>query len=235
MQLYADDPIRQIFANLDAWRHLPSYRLECRFDIFLTPYLRRIVEDAVGEPVSAAIVPEMPLKQLQSNLSDKADYVLFSQDGATAYIVELKTDCAPVRPEQVACLNRIAATPWVDTLCGVSVIALGTRHRRKYFHLLSLLERAGQVRLEACMRETFRSGARYKAGSILYTSIVRRVVPIFLTPRAVEGLKCITFADVRRTLGGISGDPMASLLAGYLERWECDAGLTPPKEEPVLP
>jgi hypothetical protein len=66
-----NNPLATIFANLYRWRHLPSYQLERRFDIFLTPYLHRIVEAHTGAALHPIIVPEMPLKHDATNLTDK--------------------------------------------------------------------------------------------------------------------------------------------------------------------
>lgn len=84
----------QIFDNLNRWRHFPNYQLERRFDVFLTPYLQRTVQDHCGVVLNSVIIPEMPLKQPATNHTDKVDYVMFSRDGLTVFLIELKTDCS---------------------------------------------------------------------------------------------------------------------------------------------
>ncbi len=195
-----EEPIREIFANLDNWRHLPNYQLERRFDVFLTPYLLRIVQAHTNVALDPTIVPEMPLKQERTNLSDKADYVLFSADRRTAYLIELKTDCASIRAEQIAYLDRCCATPWCQTLDGLIEVARASQQRRKYIHLLSLLARAEQVRLQPDLLRIFSSGTavRLQTEWVEVVSEVESVETIFITPTKQDPLRCISFADSGR-------------------------------------
>ena len=55
-----NEKINLIFENLDCWRHLPSYQLERRVDMFFSLYLKDILEMHVGRsPVK--VIPEFPL------------------------------------------------------------------------------------------------------------------------------------------------------------------------------
>src|SRR4051794_30956150 len=120
--------IERIFSNLDRWRNLPCYQLERRFDIFLSPYLCELVESHVNEPLTNTIIPEMPLKQASSNLTDKVDYVLFSASGKTAYLIELKTDCDSDSKKQDKYLERVAERGgWRRALSDVPTVVAATR------------------------------------------------------------------------------------------------------------
>jgi hypothetical protein len=223
------NPLHQIFTNLDRWRHLPGYQLERRFDIFLSPYLRQIVEAKVGVVLDQTIVPEMPLKQLTTNLSDKVDYVLFSANRSAGFLIELKTDCGSVRTKQDDYLEHVAARPWREVLEDLKLVAQASGSRRKYIHLLALLQRAGQVKLSAELMRCFDNGqpARFKPQWVEVTTKVDFVTPIFITPTAMAGRNCITFADIRGLLPA-QDDPLAEVLVEYLRRWECEAAWVSP-------
>jgi hypothetical protein len=174
------EPIRAIFDNLNRSRHLPSYQLERRLDIFLTPYLHRIIEAHVGTPLDPVIIPEMPLKQAGTNLTDKADYVLFSADRQTAYLVELKTDCASIREEQLSYLERCCQAPWRQALEGLKAVVKASQQRRKYIHLIHLLQRAGQVELTPKLLKCFETGAtpRFEENWVMVTTAIEKVRPL---------------------------------------------------------
>ena len=67
--------INQVFDRLDAWRRLPDYQLERRADLYFSLYLPEVLEALLGEPIRQDLVPEFPIKQLDSNRSDKVDYL----------------------------------------------------------------------------------------------------------------------------------------------------------------
>src|SRR5688572_28021872 len=141
------DPLRQIFESLTCWRHLPSYQLERRLDVFLTPYLKELIEKKLVARLRPVIVPEMPLKQAGRNHTDKVDYVMFSEDGATAYFVELKTDCDSFRKKQDAYLVRATGEQrWQLALEELTEVVEASRKRRKYVHaVVAQVRRAGRV------------------------------------------------------------------------------------------
>jgi len=229
-----NDPLREVLENLHRWRNLPSYQLERRFDVFLTPYLRGIVAAKVKVPLHDVIIPEMPLKQVEGNLTDKADYALFSADGRAAFLVELKTDCGSVRAKQDAYLLRAASRPWRESLAELTGVVTASKMKRKYVHLLHLLERAGQVQLDPALSECFREGAaaRFRPAWVSVTSRVESVTALFITPRCMEGRACITFEDVRSHLAG-RDEVLAPLLIEYLTKWEREAGSVAPDAGPV--
>lgn len=57
--------IGKLFDQLDTWRHLPSYQLERRADIFFSLYLQEVLEDnkvGLGIPIDDRLIPEFPVR-----------------------------------------------------------------------------------------------------------------------------------------------------------------------------
>lgn len=87
-----------LFARMDTWRHLPSYQLERRADLFFSLYLKEALEARLGFAVAERMVPEFPVRigaiypHIPIDKSFKIDYVAVSSDGTSAILVELKTE-----------------------------------------------------------------------------------------------------------------------------------------------
>lgn len=106
-----------------------------------------------------------------------------------------------------------------------------TTSRRKYFHLLKALERAGQLRLHAKLTDCFQEGVatRFSVDWVEVTSQVTKVQTVFITPvPPKDGRMSITFDKVVKTLAG-EADPVAALLCRYLAKWQCEAGSIAPE------
>ncbi len=58
-----DNRINDIFGRLDNWRHLPTYQLERRADIFFSLYLSDVVGEYFGVVLEKEIIPEFPIKR----------------------------------------------------------------------------------------------------------------------------------------------------------------------------
>jgi hypothetical protein len=78
--------LNRLFGLLNRWRHFATYQFERRVDIFFALYLREIVESRVKDPLFDTMIPEFPLWLDKLKL---ADYMLFSQDKKTVYLLEL--------------------------------------------------------------------------------------------------------------------------------------------------
>lgn len=135
--------IKTVFDSLDHWKQLPSYQLERRADIFFSLYLPEILENALDTPISSTIVPEFPVKQPQTNRSDKVDYLAVTADGRTLVFVELKTDDNSLRRTQFEYLIRAASRPPKQILEDLQQIAKASRQKAKYAALQSILEQMG--------------------------------------------------------------------------------------------
>ena len=97
--------INEVFSLLNDWRNLPAYQLERRADIFFAVYLKKIFKECFSEDVDK-IIPELPVRigtinrDRDTNESIKTDYCVFTKSNKV-YLVELKTDDASIRPEQI--------------------------------------------------------------------------------------------------------------------------------------
>lgn len=129
--------INQVFDRLDAWRRLPDYQLERRADLYFSLYLPEVLEAMLGEPIRQDLVPEFPIKQLDSNRSDKVDYLAATADGTRLVFVELKTDCNSTRPEQFEYLCRGAQKAGAELFDDLSTIRKASKARPKYDALIA--------------------------------------------------------------------------------------------------
>lgn len=132
--------INAVFDRLDHWKQLPSYQLERRADIFFSMYLPEVLDDVLGTPIDRIIVPEFPVKQSETNRSDKVDYVAVTADGRTLVYVELKTDDNSLRRSQFEYLIRAANRPPAQVLEDLQQINKASRQKTKYGALQSILE-----------------------------------------------------------------------------------------------
>jgi len=78
-----NDPLIELFGNLDRWRHLPTYQLERRADIFFSLYLPAVLSERTGVAVSTDMIPELPickalLGESATKHSVKVDYAVFA-------------------------------------------------------------------------------------------------------------------------------------------------------------
>jgi len=141
--------IKQVFDRLEAWRRLPDYQLERRADLYFSLYLPEVLEAVLGTPVRPNLVPEFPIKQLDSNRSDKVDYLAATADGAKLVFVELKTDCNSTRPEQFEYLCRGAQKTGAELLDDLSTIRKASKARPKYDALIVALQAMGLPKTRA--------------------------------------------------------------------------------------
>lgn len=168
------DTVSWIFDALTRWRHLPTYQLERRLDVFIAPYLLDFLR-ASGIPGIAdvewlpGVLPEFPLpiatligrgypapRPRSSDpetprsigaLKKSADYAVFGSVHPTVLLVELKTDSASVVPNQIDYLLAARRCGFGELLAGLKPILHQTkpRHRGKYEHLLRELHQLGAL------------------------------------------------------------------------------------------
>ena len=139
--------IGRMFNRMDAWRHLPKYKLEGRLAPFFELYLHDVLSECLGVELHPVVIPEFPLRKgalhedEKSNLSNNVDYVAFSMDRKTAFLVELKTDMGSIHENQVEYL-RLALAKGLKPLVGGVIEICGSKGcevPEKYVHLLHLL------------------------------------------------------------------------------------------------
>lgn len=151
--------IGKLFDLLDKWRKLPAYQLERRADIFFALHLEEILKIKELQ-ITKTIIPEFPVrlgalyskekfnekfkKELKKpNQSFKIDYLAFSTDQKTVYLIELKTDKDSRRTKQDEYLNdvkdRIEKNAYEILLRDIEEIRNNSISKTKYDHLISLL------------------------------------------------------------------------------------------------
>jgi hypothetical protein len=229
------DRLEELFARLDTWRHLPSYQLERRADIFFSLYLVPILERRFETQVHLTIVPEWPVPTSLSRggtsfRSYNIDYVLFSAALDHVFFVELKTDDASRGPRQDAYLADCCGREFVSLVRGVIEIAQRSLSTRKYYRLLNLLAGLGIVEMDASVGERLRSRepihphvlfAGVKPGKAASGITAKSVV--YIQPTARDADNCISFADLAATVGSYD-DALSMTFARYLVRWAKKAG-----------
>ncbi len=193
--------ISALFHILDQWRHLPSYRLEPRadavFGLFLPHALDRHLEPR-GIAIDPLLIPEFPLGQGDTNLSDKADFFAVSRDRQHAFLIELKTDMGSLRATQEEYLNRAVRRGLAALLRDVRSMAKAKnpQARRKYFHLLKALAALDLMTLPPELEERIHDHPHGVYDCIDGIGI-RRALPdievIHVLPKTVKDMDCIDF------------------------------------------
>lgn len=151
--------VGNVFDSLDAWRHLPSYRLEPRADIFFALFLPYVLDDHLGPRgivIDPCIIPEFPLGQAGSRRSDKADFFAVSTNREHAFLVELKTENRSIRDAQEKYLRCAVKRGLGAVLNDIRCMASAKRPyaRRKYFHLLEAIEALDLMTLPPDLKES---------------------------------------------------------------------------------
>lgn len=216
--------VAAIFDRLDAWRHFPAYQLERRADIFFSFYLPQALTQATGVEVEPQLVPEFPLKKLDSYQSDKVDYLAVSKDGSRVFLVELKTDLASLRISQHDYLLRAQArglSGLLHDLCAI-VGSSSKSARRKYYHLLESLASLGLIELPHDLeRFTFAAasqGFTKCLASVVVPAHEAKLDIVYVQPRAIGDRTCISFEQLA-AIARSYGDPFSLRFAASLERW----------------
>ncbi|NLF02010.1 MAG: hypothetical protein GX601_13640 [Anaerolineales bacterium] len=112
-------------------------------------YIPEALEDKLGFPILAALVPEFPVRigtiypDIVSDKSYKIDYLAVSASREQPVFVELKTEGMSRRATQdryLIAAQRVGMSRLID---GVLEIFRATQAKRKYFALLLLLQDMG--------------------------------------------------------------------------------------------
>lgn len=164
----AESTINSIFSNLDRWRHLPSYQLERRADIFFSLYLIEVLQEKLKTEMCLEVIPEFPLNaavlgldvkwKIPGERSFKVDYFVISGDRKAAFLIELKTDAASHNKKQAEYLYRAREASFTTLLAGLKKSFAKSNAKRKYFQLLLSLERLGLVGISDSLKDIMRRG-----------------------------------------------------------------------------
>ncbi|MCA9591051.1 MAG: hypothetical protein KC657_37395 [Myxococcales bacterium] len=232
------DPLETAFQHLDQWRHLPSYQLERRADVFFSVYLKDVVEELTGVALCDEIIPELPIKrdliwpELPTSKSVKVDYALFARDRSRVFFVELKTDAGSRRDAQDDYLAKAKDIGFEPIVRGVRDIVLATSAHQKYHHLTAALARLGYLRLpadlEAHLYPTAQPGLRALLEAIEVEPTAAAVEVIYLQPEATGGDElCVDFARFAEHVEK-KDDALSRMFARALREWRAVAGSRAP-------
>lgn len=244
--------VGDVFDLLNRWRHLPFYSLEMRAAPFFALFLRDVLSEALGVELHQTVIPEFPLrigslytekerKDLDPkpgrNQSFNVDYVAFTKNKSTAYLVELKTDMGSKRPKQDEYLCQAQNTGFSQIVKGVRPLAKASRSKQKYVHLLHELSKTGFV----CMTDELYGksfcrvvpgwtkaieGLKFKERESSKTKVVY-IQPTH-DPKPTKGFEYICFkkvAEVVETKG-----ELGNLFAQCLRQWTREAGCPDPRK-----
>ena len=219
--------IDTLFDRMDAWRHLPSYQLERRADLFFSLYLPEVLEAKLGFAIQNQIVPEFPVRigtiypDIPIDKSYKIDYVVLSADAEKAILVELKTEGMSRRDNQDKYLlaSRKAGLPIL--LGGVLDIFRATNSKRKYFCLLEHLESMGLLRIPMQMKEIMThlslQGVTEVSREIEITTQATESIIVYVQPNG-NGPDIISFEEFRSVVQK-HDDPVSQRFARSLREW----------------
>ena len=217
--------IAGLFALLDRWRHLPTYQLERRADIYFGLFLQDALNHHLrprGLVIDPRIIPEFPIGQTASKRSDKADYFAVSADRSQAFLIELKTDLRSLRANQERYLKEAHARGMAQLLRQVRLMAKAQKPyaRQKYYCLLQEIAELGLIELPADLSEKIYGpprGVNKCIDSIKITSPLPKLQVIHVVPTRKGDMDCIdfeTFASIVQSRGDIGNQ-----FARYLRRW----------------
>jgi hypothetical protein len=141
--------LKIIFERLSDWKRLPNYQLERRLDIFISMYVKELLEEKLW-PLSEVIIPEFPISRktlgetIGINQTVKVDYVLFPKDFKNPIIfLELKTDNGSVRDGQINYLVKSKAAGIETILNDWIEVYNKSASKRKYKYLFEKLDESG--------------------------------------------------------------------------------------------
>jgi hypothetical protein len=201
--------INALFDNLDAWRHLPSYQLERRADIFFSIYLPDLLHAYLGVQVEG-LIPEFPLRigaidpQSPSNQSFKVDYLV--KCSSQVVLFELKTDAGSRRDRQDQYLERAKQVGLAALLGGVRDIYRASASKRKYCHLLYSLQQLGFIVL-------------HDSGAFTFAEVDYDLQIVYLQPHNLEHKEnVISFQQAAQVIQR-RGDPLSVRFAASLRKW----------------
>lgn len=216
-----DSKIDELFGKLDRWRHLPSYQLERRADIFISLYLSEVLELELGRRPKH-IIPEFPVwvsikdPEAKSNRSVKLDYLAVMQDPAGLVLVELKTDPASINEEQIRYLIALRTAQKKDNsalLRGLQKIYGASSAKHKYLCLHEEVEKAGLV-------DPPQSRIHFEPRQDLPKPLEAQI--LFIKPDAKpigRGITVVPFTRVAKIILDAHNDELSVRFAQSLREW----------------
>jgi hypothetical protein len=138
----AESYVEEVFRLLARDKALPKNQFERRVDPLLAPFLADILTSWLGGKV-VPVVAEFPLKKPDNNQSTNVDH-LYAQHGGKDVppgwvFVELKTDAASVKPNQIDTYLAAIDRGMPALLKDLDNIAAATLAKSKYAELVKRL------------------------------------------------------------------------------------------------
>ena len=222
--------VTDLFYLLNRWRHLPGYQLERRTDVLFALFLPEVLKYS-GIEIKYPLIPEFPIdKNKEDGRHKQADYFALSESRRKGILIELKTDVASIRIEQLETLLGVASRGSQDLIKDVICLAQNKNNSRltrgKYAHLLHDLSELNLVELLAagwvCTKEHSELDVIY----ILPKRPRPGKVNDFIIENCVRTIYFDEFADA--VDGGGEGE-VRRLFTCYLREWAAnDAGSPDP-------
>jgi len=221
------EAIEMMLKNLDSWRHLPKYQLERRADLFFGLFINSIVASHLNIDLQEIVIPEFPYKNTEDRYTTvNFDYVLFSKDTKTVYLLELKTDAGSVDDDQLAYLTAAKAVEFNSILSGIVAVSNKSKHNAKYGCLLKLL---ADLKVVSKDQESQEHSQKYSVNNT-----IEHIQILYLSPQlsgkshekvlAVVGSEdnIISFTRAAELLEK-TGAAVECHFASYLRRWDATA------------
>ena len=208
--------IEAMLKNLDRWRHLPKYQMERRADLFFSLFIKEIVQGSnftENKRLHNTIFPEFPYKNSsERNTTVNFDYVMFSEDLKSAFILELKTDPNSASDSNNSYLEKLDAstTMFSEIITDIFMVSTKSKHKSKYKNLFIELERIGII--ERCGDIGWQCKHQISKPIIIY------LAPGLKKTDSAK-IKLIDFHEAAATLEKI-GNGVEKQFAKYLRQWQ---------------
>jgi len=213
--------LQNIFERLSDWKRLPNYQLERRLDIFISMYVKELLEEKLW-PLSDVIIPEFPISRKTLgetsgiNQTVKVDYVLFPMDFKNPIIfLELKTDNGSVRDGQINYLLKaknagieIILNDWIE-------VYNKSTSKKKYKYLFEKLEESGLTKTiwEAGNRANQNPKPKL---NLLYKPTIKLAILAPNNPTGLDDFATFNFAELVKLLS-VKNDDISNLLGKTLQ------------------
>jgi hypothetical protein len=202
--------IHQLFANLDSWRHLPSYQQDGRANVFFSIYLPEYLKKRRGYDVQM-VIPDFPIRVgtvrplTDNNRSFRIDYLVKVCNPSMVILFKLKMDMRSKRSEQDWYFAEAKKRGIRQLLIGLKKIVAASSPKSQYDFLLRSLECAGLIQLSG-------------KGDFRILDAKSEITTMYIQPNTASGDNVITFAELADFVSEKSDD-LSKRFAQSLREW----------------
>ena len=229
--------VTTLFGELDRWRHFAGYPFEARVDALMGLFLPKVIEDCCKvKSMNQQVIPQFPLKKPDNNQSYNVDYFALSNDGAHAFLIEIKTDMGSRSKRQYSYLRKASRKEMGSILSDVKEVASASSSRKKYFHLIHALSEMGLLCLPDKLKGKMSNQETRDSAKLIREIEVRKspnpkpkvlyIQPVKDESSRQSDFEYIYFDDFAKSIKNYG--ELGGLLASYLKRWKTDPGSCPP-------